>query len=425
MVRFVTRFLVPLLAAGLAAAAVLIGAGCDPPPLVEAPGARLVAVARTADAVAVVEALDRAGLVDAAPLRAAGPSLVADAPIVVSVLEEGVVVVAARVDASAGLLAASADDAPSRPVLGKTRAIVAHGVPLLVRTDRSRVLAALGVPPAREATVAATIELMAGSNDSRLPHLPRPGAIDVRVARGVSPVELGPIEATVRLEGETLRVDARAPAPPAEVVSALAAPSPPWACGLEEGAALVVHVPPLPGVVDDAFRGRMLLAGYPGRDGIALAVAGVPADERVLDEAVAPLLDERRATVRSEGAARVIEVKGERLLRIVRAPGVFVAALDVGDEGAVPLEKLGAAGSSSDGCSSSALIRVDAAALTRLLMPVVLTRETLLRALVTGEGAEEAVPPFLRGVSRFDLDGDAKEDGIHLRAALELRAVPD
>lgn len=417
-----------LIVAGLVVAG-LVGGGCAPPPLLEAPGARAVAVARTADAVILAEALERAGLVDAAALRAAGPALVADAPFIISVLPDGVVIVATRVDAKAGaaLLAA-----PSRPVLGKTRAVVVEGAPLLVRTDRSRVLAALFVPPAREATIAATLELMAGAKSPPAPVLPAPGTTVVRVAAGVSPIELGVVDATVRLAGDTLEIDARAPAPAAEVVAALAAPSPPWACGLEKGAALVVHVPPLPGVADDAFRGRMLVAGYPEPGGTGLLVAGVPADEQELDASIAPLLETGRAVVRTEGSARVLEVRGERRVRIVRAPGIFVIAVEPGGggeggrendgAGAIPLERIGAADGS---CSPSALVRVDSAALTRLLLPMVLTKEGILEALVRGDVEGAATPAVLRGVSRVEIDGETEGGGIRLRARVGLRAVQD
>jgi hypothetical protein len=402
----------------LALACVVVVAGaCADPPVVEAPGAQAVLVGRSADAVGIAAALDRAGLVRVGPvLNAVGAALVGDAPVVASLLPDGVVVVSTLVGNGAD---AAASFGEARPVLGKTRALVVDGKPVLVRADRHRVIAAIGVPEGREASVASMIEVLAEDKSKTAPNLPPSSQVELHVAAGVLPVDPGPLHATLALEGMDLRVDAVAPSPPPDLAAALAAPSPPWTCPLEAGAGVVVHVPPLPGLGgDDGFRGRMFLAIYPPATNVAegpsIVLAGEPVDEAALDADLADLEKQPGVVVAREGAGRVIEVRQGRHLRVIRAPKKLVVA--VGDR--VPLGETGDARP----CPEGALIRANTAELTRLLLPLVFTREAVLGALLTGDVGQVSPLAALRGVSHLDVD--ATRDGEQLRIHARVGLVP-
>lgn len=399
----------------------LAGCGrCSEPPLVEAPGARAVAVARAADAIAVVSAWERAGLMGADLVRVAGPALAADAPLVASFLPEGVVVLATRVSLDgAGAFAG----AGGRRLLGQTSVTQLGGSDVLLRVDGSRILAALGVSPAQHMTIASLLELMGSSRELPPVPAPPPGRIQLRLGAAALPVDLGVVEAELRLDGASLLLDARAPSPPPEVRAALEAEAPPWACALDRGAALALHLPPLPGLGDDLFRGRAFVGVYPSGAGIGVVIAGVPVDDARWDALLAEELGDRRASGvewKMEGGLRGLEFAGKRRLRIVRGPGLVGLAADDGPPG-VPLEQLAAA---QPTCRPSALIRVDSAAIARSLLPAALSPEALLRLAMTG-GADQLEPlQALRGIAGFSADAWAEGGGIRLQARLDLRPVP-
>jgi hypothetical protein len=399
----------------LAAAALMVATACADPPLLEAPEARAVAVARTADLVALAEELDRAGLVDASLVRAAGPALVAQAPVIASLVGDGVVILSTWVDRKAGLALVGT----ARPVLGKTQAVRLDERQALVRVDRRRVLAAIGVPEGKEATIAALLEVMAAEGGRRTPAMPDAGIVQVRVGAGVLPIDVGELDARVRVVDHGVHIDAKAPAAPAAVRDALASEAPSWSCGLEEGAAAVVHAPPLAGVTDDAFRGRVLIAAYPPAQPGArptLAMAGAPSDARVGAEMIATML-EAGGREREVKGRRVVEVLGETPLRVMADTERLVLVL--GDER--PLEKLDA----RRACSSSALVRADGTALAGMLLPLLVSGPDAMRALATGDIAEALPFAPLRGIARVEVDAERAAAGILFRARLGLRAVPD
>jgi hypothetical protein len=373
--------------------------GCADPPLLEAPGAEAVAVGKTADAVALWQSLANAGLVDGALLKAAGPALVADSPMIASALPSGVVVVAARISpAAAAPLAVGAV-----PVLGETSAVTVGGARALVRVDKNRALIALRTTPADEATVAALLEVMAGTKSAPVIALPKPGAVEVRIAAGALPIDLGAVEALVVASGNALDVDAAAPKPSDTVRAALVSASPPFSCDVERGASVVVGLPPFPelkGMSDDlanpdAFDGRLLIAAYPG-DGVL--VAGVPKGD------ASAFLDKmpKSAAVVVEGPRRSVDL-GK--VHAVSDRGLFAFAL--GKD--TPIATLGKA----ECPTSHALVRLRAGALPA----------ALLSALPAKIGA--ALASLATSVDAVSIDSAADGPGVRIGAHVALRSVQE
>ncbi len=403
--------------------------GCAPPPLLEAPGARAVAVGRTADAVALWEALGRAHLVDTGVLRAAGPALDAGAPMVASLLPDGAVLIATRVSAGAAALA------PSTPVVGKTAAVKLGVEDALVRVDRNRALVALRVPAGEQATVAALVELMAQQKDAPAIVLPAPGDVAVRIAGAALPFAAGDIDATIRVGpgtqpssssssssssspsgGLAVTVHARAEHPSDDVRAAFAGAPPPWACGLEDGAAAVVSIPPLvaPGGVEDSFAGRLVVALYPGQDGPAFAVAGAPRDAAAADALVEAVKGAGPVSERAAGSARLLSADGKRPLRALVDDGVFMLSA-----GATPLRaRIDAAAPAEARCAPPKLLSLRGPLLARVLLPAFATPAALVRLLA---GAADEMPlARLRGVERLDVDVVPDGASLALDARIEL-----
>ncbi len=306
-------------------------------PLIEAPGAR--AVLAGADAAAALAWATRAGV----PVPPGASLFAAGAPWAASVLPRGelVVVVGTGGDAAVALGAALT----GTPVLGEVRAIGGDGSSTLVRPDHGRVLLAPGVAAERTTELAAILEVMATAAHPAVVSAPRDDALRVRVADELLP--LGTVE--LRVEGSAageLVVRATAPHAAPEVVAALTAPAPTWVCALDDGALLVLAVPPLgPASLDDAFDGAMVVALYPRGDEpasdddplphAALVVAGVPRSSGSIDELRALLpsstRDERagaRRSLTTETGRRVQVVADERLLAVGYGAGAPVSRID-------------------------------------------------------------------------------------------------
>ena len=303
-----------------------------PLPLVEAPGAR--AVFSGADAQGALAWATRLGMV-APP----GASLFAqDAPWAASLLAGGELVLVLGIDAglAAGLV--------GEPVLGEVRAVPAAEGKTLVRPDRGRVLLAPAVPEDRQAELAALLEVMATAKEPTVVTPPPPGTLRARFADELLP--LGTVDLRLSFSADRqLVVEAKAPAARADLVAALTAPAPAWACALDEGALAVMAVPPVQAAgVDDAFSGPMLLALYPRGDepekegdplpGASLIVAGVPKDATGLD-ALGRLLP-GEARIQTEGSRRTLEAEGVRTLRLVADEGL----LAMGYGAAAPVSRI-------------------------------------------------------------------------------------
>lgn len=316
----------------LVALPVALACSRAPLPLVEAPGAR--AVFTGADAQSALAWATRLGM--AAP---PGASLFAEgAPWAASLLSGGELVLVLGIDAglAAGLV--------GEPVLGEVRAVPAEEGKTLLRPDRGRVLLAPAVPEDRQAELAALLEVMATAKEPTVVTPPPPGVLRARFADELLP--LGPVDLRLSSAADgQLVVEARAPAAHADLVAALTAPAPPWACALDEGALAVMAVPPVQAAgVDDAFAGPMLLALYPRGDeapkegdplpGASLVVAGVPKDAAALD-ALGRLLP-GDARVHTEGRRRTLEAEGARTLRLVADEGM----LAVGFGAAAPVSRI-------------------------------------------------------------------------------------
>lgn len=306
-------------------------------PLLEAPGAR-----------AVIAGSDAADLLAWAQLTGtpAPPGAAyfgAGKPWAASVLPGGELIVVAGIDGSAAAELGVSLAGPR--VLGDVRAVADDGATSLVRLDRGRVLVAPGIAAGRTTEMAALLEVMATSAHSAVVSPPPQGVLRVRVADDLLP--LGEVELRMeRSAGDEIVVRATAASATPAAVAALTAPVPPWACTLDEGALLVVAVPPLgPGSLDDAFDGAMVVALYPRGDepptaddplpNAALVVAGVPRTASSVEELRALLpsstREERtgeRRTFAADAGRRLRLVADERLLVVGYGAGAPVSRID-------------------------------------------------------------------------------------------------
>lgn len=398
-------------------------------PLPRAPGAVAVVVARTADVLAIESVLVKSGLVSSSVLAPLGPALVADAPMVASVMPSGVVVVATRVSKGA-----AATMGTPRVVVGDTVAVTIMGRVLLARVDGNRALVAFDVEPADEASTAALLEIMAADKAALTPPLPSAGSVGVDVEPAASPI--GAAHATVKLDGTALVAAVVAPHAPPGVRDALAAPSPSWACALDEGAAAVLAIPPLDPQADAAselFSGRMLVAVYPPaagsdeeREGMAsVVVAGAPNGTKARDDLLTSLREggaqiaERSETLPDGRTVKRVDVNARRVLRAVVADDRFALAVGA----AAPIDRVarGECPATDRSKGAAPIVRLDGAKLQRLLLPMLVTPDVILRALAAAPGDADAIPlARLRGVQRLDVDARTEGDAVHVDARLVL-----
>lgn len=436
--------------AGVVVAVALMACACADPSLPVAPGAVVVVVARTADVLALESALLRSGLIDGSVLAPLGPALVADAPMVASVLPSGATILATRIDVAGGRGLAR----EARAVLGKTVAVAVAGRPALLRVDGARALVAFDVALADEASVAALLELLATDKDAATPAVPAPGSLSVRIEPSALPGALpgapliGTLDATIRMEApSTLVATAMLLAPSAALRAALTSSSPPWSCALDEGAAAVLAIPPLPGPSapadgDERFAGRMLVAVYPPtagspeeREGVAsIVIAGTPHGDVARDQLLeglrtglreglsdAAALAAERTEQGPEGTRHFLEVDGKRRLRAVVDDRLFLLAVGA----AAPVDRIAGAARAPSPCpvDARALVRMDGARLQKLLLPLLMTPDVVLRALAATPGADSVPLARLRGIERFDVDARAEGDAVRIDGRLVLGSM--
>ena len=442
-------------------------ASCAPPPPPPAPRAPV-------DAVVVVEvpSLDEAAVlmktavqagiapaalsgVSAAGLAAAGLR----GPVVVAARPAGGVVVAAGVADRARLelaIAAAAAERglPKTPLVGDT---VAVGDTLVRAGDGAMFIIVGAVDALAEA---ALLEGLASGAVPTLPSLvdgpgvrvlvPAPRAPESGLAGAVRSA-LGALRGGLAVEGRTVTLTLSSTTASAEVRAALAAPAAPGACALDDGAAVVVHVPPLtapaaltalsPDAADvagqlDAFGSRLAIAVRPQpstvavKDGdlasiAALAIAGVPRPG-----ARADLIASLEGAIGPTGvAAMQTKTVGERPVRHLPMPNrpwrdLSVIAEDdlfaLGIGAAVPIDRLAVAAPCPPS-TSTALIRLDGpktAALIERGRPDL----AALRRAAALVGADDPLA-LLLAVERASIDASAAATGLSLTTTVTLRAA--
>ena len=289
------------------------------------------------------------------------------------------------------------------------------GKSLLARFDRERAIVGLHVPAGADIATAALIELMAHDANAATPPLPGTGDVVIRVP--ASPV--GPLELVLRAPSAwEIATTIVASAPPAALKTALAAPLPPWACALDEGAAAVLSVPPFDGS-DDDFIGRMMVALYPASSqDLAVIIAGErrdPADVvRFIDDLRRGPWQIVEAVQGERGERRVIRVLSKRPLTAVIEPGVF--ALGVGG---APVERVGGSVTCPAGASARPLVRIDGKKLHNLLLPRLMRPADILQFVMSGGEADVPLAE-LRGLEHFELDGRVEGDVVRFDARARL-----